>query len=168
MEFHTETRFLSFPSLCHHWAMATEQHQYTISHMTTCCEVHEIVAKHGNMKLSHSTNNKPKTSFEKRLETVFVWNCFLIIHLHLTWVSMGTGARVSFRGRPWYPEFWARPPRDTMWLVSGHGPWESQTPKLGSSKTTIPKTHKQENCVSNSVVSTCLGPSLESWLLQLP
>ena len=39
-----------------------------------------------------TTNQKP------RLKNVFVWNCFLIIHLHLTWVSMGTGARTSLRG----------------------------------------------------------------------
>ena len=71
-----------------------------------------------------TTNQKP------RLKNVFVWNSFLIIHLHLTWVSMGTGARTSVRGRSWYPEFWDRPPRDTMWLVYGHGPWESQSPKV--------------------------------------
>ena len=80
-----------------------------------------------------TTNQKP------RLKNVFVWNCFLIIHLHLTWVFRELVPGFPSEDGPGIQSFWARPPRDTMWLGSGHGPWESQTPKLGSSKTKIPK-----------------------------
>ena len=170
MEFHTETRFLSFsisvPSLGNGYSTTSVYH---IPHANMLHSSGKV-AKHGTWiyHIPHVQlelkNNKPKP----RLKNVFVWNCFLIIHLHLTWVIRGTGARTAVRGWAWDPELWDRPPRDTMWLVSGHGPWESQTPKLGSSKTTIPKIQKQENNVSNSLISTCLCPSLESWLLQLP
>ena len=75
----------------HHWAMAAKHGIMTISHSH---KQHVVKSLTSSELCCHLTctfptwveNNKPKTSFEKRLETVFVWNCFLIIHHHLTWV----------------------------------------------------------------------------------
>ena len=47
-----------------------------------------------------------------------------------------------------------------MWLGSGHGPWESQTPKLGSSKTKIPKTHKH---VETKSLKRCFPVCVHLW-----
>ena len=54
--------FSAFPSLCHHWAMATEQHQYTISHMTTCCTVlkRQRSMEAWNYHIPQTRNQKPR------------------------------------------------------------------------------------------------------------
>ena len=81
---------------------------------------------------------------------------------------MGTGTTDRPLERSWCPEFWDSPHRGYLAaspLVLRLG---TLNPKVGSSKTKIPNTHKQENNVSNCLISTCLCPSLEGWLLQLP